>query len=185
MGLVKNKRGFSVTIMIFFFVFLAFFLSMLIGVGLYATNQVDQAFASIDFNIGNVSFNQTYNETLAPALKSFSRVGDSTALALIIGMVLVQILVGFFYSTSRLWILLDIGILIVSFIVAVILSQAFDTFINSSPVLLDIFSIDLDKSSTLILNLPAIVAIAGILTMVVTYGITRKSKQEQPDVTGF
>ena len=66
---------------------------------------------------------------------------------------------------NRLLIVLDIFIIIAAFIVAVVLAQSFETFINSDPVFLDIYSTDFSRPSKFILNLPIYVAIIGLLIM--------------------
>lgn len=177
---MKNKRG-QLTIMIVFFIFFAFGLILFSGIKLFIVKEFQNLLSGIEFQIGNVSFNQTYNQTLAPALDTFVRSSDQAGVFLIFGMIVIMLLIGFLsQKNNRMWIAADIFIVVISFILAVYLSRTFDAFINSSSAFLNIYSVDLERSSTLILNLPYLIPIAGILIMIATYGI--RTKRREPNV---
>lgn len=176
MARTKNKRGLT-SLMVVFFIFIIFFVVLFLGIQAFWATKVNDAFSVIDFQIGNVSFNETYNKTMAPGLDAIIDNSDTSGIILIFGMIVVMLIIGFKFSTSRLWIILDIFVIAVAFAVAVYLSRAFNTFINSSPELLALFSTTLQTSSTLMLNLPFIIIIAGSLIMIVTYGILRKKEE--------
>lgn len=170
---IKNKKGLSALILVFF-VFLIFFLILYLGVQAYAVSQVQNVFSSIDFNIGNVSFNESYGQTLNPALQTIIDRSDNAGLVLIFGMIIVMFLIGYNFRANRLWIIFDFFAILVTFAISVYLSRFFNTFINSNSELLTLYSTTMQKSSAFVLNLPASVIIVGALMMVLTYGILRK-----------
>ncbi len=172
----KNKKGLT-GLMAIFFVFLIFFIILFLGVQAFGVIKVRDLLSSVDFQIGNVSFNDTYNITMAPALDSIIDNSDNAGMILIFGMIVVMLLIGFSFSTSRLWLIFDWFVIVVAFIIAVILSRAFNTFINTTPEILEIFSTDLQVSSTFMLNLPFVVIIVGFLVMILTYGVLRKKQR--------
>lgn len=126
--------------------------------------------------IGDVDFNQNYEDTVGKGIRVALNSLVTGALGVVLGMIIVMLIIGFKIKSSRLWIVLDIVVIIGSFIAAVYISQTFDTFINTSADLLDIFSNDFELASSFILNLPAIVTIVGALVMLATY-VTFKKKE--------
>lgn len=178
-----NKRG-NITLMMIFFIFFAFFALLMIGIGLYGVNLFHNTINKIDFKLGNVSFNESYTQTIFPIVEQANSKANSMSLLFLLGMVLVMLLIGYHYSENRLWIIFDIFVIIGAFIISIYLSQGFNSFIHSSDQILDIYSNQLQSSSRLMLNLPVIVPIVGILIIILTYGITQKPKDETPDVYG-
>ena len=173
---IKSKKGLTGLLQVFF-VFLIFFFIMYIGVQAYAVIQIDNLLSSVDFKIGDVSFNETYNNTMALALDSIVDNSDNAGMILIFGMIVVMLIIGFSFSTNRLWMVFDWFVIVVAFIIAVFLSRAFDTFIHTTPEILSIFSTELENSSRFMLNLPFVVIIVGLLVMILTYAILRKKEQ--------
>ena len=166
----RNKGGFT-TVMLIFFVFFVLFVVIIAGTSFYAFETFHNVGANLTgINIGNVSFEQTYQDTLGRGLQAVISTLSTASFALILGMIIIMILIGAkFPNQNKTWIILDIFIVIVAFITAVYISIIFNSFINSSEVFLDIYSIDLQRSSTFLLNLPLIVAIVGGIIMILTY----------------
>jgi hypothetical protein len=176
----KNKKGFS-TLMLFVFVIVGIVLLVLLGVVVYSFNLVDDSFSMINFTIGNSSFQDVYNQTLQIGVTSLNTTMPALiSTAVLLGMVLVMMLVGYnMAKISRLWMLLDIALIIGAEILAVAISDSFTTFINSSPEMLAIFSTTLSPSARYIINLPIIVPVVGALIMLTTY-LTTTKKEETP-----
>ena len=79
-----------------------------------------------------------------------------------------------FQEKQKVWMVLELVVGIVAFIIATILQRAYDTVIHSSTELLNIYSIDLVRSSTFILNLHIILPVVWGLIIILVYGIFRK-----------
>ena len=171
--------------MLLFFVFFALFLVFGAGILYFSADVVDSSFTAIgDLSIGGIDFNQTYQNTLGIGISASKNTITTASIGLLLGMVVVMMLMGYFLrGTNRLWIILDLFIILVAFITAVYLSRSFDTFINLNSDLFSIFSNDLETSSRFVLNLPFVIPIIGVLIMLVTYATGRK--KEEPNVLSF
>lgn len=168
---MENKRG-MITIQLIFLIFIAFFVLIFLGVTYFGFSLFHTQIQSIsDFSLGNISFQESYEDTLGAGIESFTNMLNWMALGTLLGMVFVMTIVGYSFQTrSRLMIVLDIGIILVAFTLAVLISQSFETFINSSDAFLDIFSTEFYASSRFLLNLPIYVTIVGAFIMIVSYG---------------
>ncbi len=177
--MVMDKKGIS-TIQLLFMLFFSFIFVAVLGVGIYGFDLVDSAFSEIDFTLGNTTFNDTYNQTLKTGITPLrTTVPLIMSLGVLFGMIIVMMLVGWHIQRiSRLWIILDIFIIIIAEILAVVLEGSFTSFINSSPDLLNIFSTSISQGSRFILNLKFIVPIAGVLIMATTYMFSRSRPEE-------
>lgn len=177
----SNKKGFT-TLMLMVFIFVGFVLLIVLGVVVYGFDMVESTFSLLDFSLGNVSFNETYNATLRPGITAMrTTVPVLISTVVLLGMVLVMMIVGYsMRKIDKLWILLDIALVIVAEILAVSISSSFTTFINSSPEMLAIFSNTLSAGSRYILNLPIIIPIVGALVMLTTYLSTTKKEEKEP-----
>lgn len=173
---VKDKRGLA-SLQIVFFVFIVAFFVLYLGAQTFAVSKVRTIISPIDFNIGNVSFNESYGTFIEPSLKAIINTADNSGLLLIFGMIFVMLLLGFYFRANRLWVVFDFFVVVFSFIASVYMSRTFNTFINSNTELLSVYSTELQHSSFIILNLPYIVVIVGALIMIVTYGITSKLRE--------
>lgn len=178
----KNKRG-VVTVMLFFFVFFALFVVVIAGTAFYGLETFNDVANLTDFTVGNISFSETYQDGLGQGLSTIISTLSTISFALLIGMIIVMMIVGFRQQNqNRTWIVVDIGIIIVAFIAAVYISIMFNSFINSNDVFLDVYSISLQRSSAFLLNLPFIVAITGGLVILITY---IPFKKKTPNVLEF
>jgi len=180
---MESKGGF-VTITLFFFVFFALMVVFILGIGFYGFEIADTLMGDISgLNIGNTSFEETYDETLGLGFQSFLNSLTWMATLLIFGMMFVMMLVGFLIPKgNRMLVVLDIFIIVGAFIVAVYISNAFDSFININEDFLNVYSEDFNTPSTLLLRLPIITTIVGILIMLITY---LPFKKKEPVVSEF
>lgn len=176
------KKGFT-SIMLIFFVFFAFFVVVFAGVTFYGMETFRDASNITDFQVGNVSFSETYENTLGQGLETVISTLSTVSFALLLGMIIVMLIIGFkTRDKNRLWVILDIFIIIVAFVTAVYISITFNSFINSNEIFLDIYSIDIQKSSAFLLNLPLVIAVVGGLIILATY---IPFKRKEPNVLEF
>jgi len=166
----RNRRG-VVTLMLIFFIFFALFTVVIAGTALYGFETFDSTLSNLSgINIGNVSFEESYNDTIGRGLKTVISTFSTVSFALVLGMIIVMLVIGFKSSKdNKLWIVLDVFIIVVAFATSVYISIAFSSFINSSSTFLDIYSVDLQRTSTFLLNLPFVIAIIGAMIILVTY----------------
>ncbi len=179
-----NKRGYT-TLSLIIIIILAMVLVMVIGVGVYVFDIVDQSFNQIDFTIGNVSFNETYQTSLGLGINTMQTTFPQiVSLGTLLGMVVVMVIIGFLSpKIGRLWIVFDFLVLIGAEMIAVVVSSSFESFINSSPEFLVIYSTTLSAPSTFILTLPVTLPAIGALIMISTYILNRNFAK--PEGGGF
>lgn len=182
-----NRKGIQgpVTIMLFIFIFAAFFLILFLGIGLFGFNLVNEQLDQ-NITIGQVNLQTVNLQTFGALSVAFATNADILGIAVLLGMSLFMISIGFFLGrdNSKIWIVADIFILIFAFILAVYISQIYDLFINATDVL-DVYIEDLPRSSKFILNLPGLVATIGALIMIVSYSEIAKRKGTETNVLGF
>ena len=178
-GQAKGMRA----LMLFVLIVLGVIGIFIMGIFVYGATLVDQTFSSLNVTIGNVSFQESYNDTLGIGINAILDSADDYGMGLLLGMVLLIVISSFiFHEKQKTWIVLELIILIVSFIFAVAMQRGYDTVINSSSVLLDIYSVDLVNSSTFILSLPVIVPIVWAFIVILSYGLFRKKESPFGDI---
>ncbi len=185
MNLVKGKSGKLNAVMMFVLIMLGFIGIVMIGIFVFGANLVDQTFGSIDVMIGDVNFTEAYDDTLGQGINAFLDNADNYGLGLLFGMVILIVISSFIFKEKhKLWLVLEFIILIVSFIFAVTIQRAFNTYINLNIEFLNIHSIQLINSSKFILNLPIIIPIVWAFIVILSYGLFKKKEEGFSDV-GF
>jgi hypothetical protein len=180
---MENKRGVT-TLGLIVIIFLAFFILIILGVMSYGIGVADRSLSSLDLTIGNTTWNETYQEQMHSGMESLRTTGPQImSIGMFFGMILCLLLVGINTKTkSNLWIMLDIGIIIIAEVVAVIISQTFrNSIMNISPELLTVFSTTLSAGSKFILNLPTIIPTVGVLVIIATYLFKKEEVEEEID----
>lgn len=176
---MENKRGF-ITLTLIGVIFISLVLMVILGVTIYGFTIADNAFSQIEIDFGNnITFNDTYSETLQPGITSIkTTVPQTISIGILLGMILCMMIVAFSAKrVGRLWIMLDIVVIIIAELGAVAIISSFTSFINSNPVYLQIFSTTLSVGSKFILNLHIIVPTVGVLVMLATYVTNIREKE--------
>ena len=181
--MVRGKSGKLLAFMLFVLIFLGFIAIVMMGIFVYGANLVDQTFRSIDVQIGLVNFTDAYNDTLAIGINAILDGADNYGLGLLLGMIaMISISAFLFKEKQKVWIVAELVILIIAFVLAVLIQRTYDTVINSSTAFLDIYSVDLINSSKFILNLPIIIPIVWAFIVILAYGIFRKRESTFGDI---
>ena len=181
--MVKGKAGKLSALMLIVLIFLGFIGILIMGIFVYGANVVDQTFSSIDIMVGDQNFTEAYDETLGQGINAFLNSADNYGVGLLFGMVILMAITSFAFSEKqKVWIVAEFFILIIAFVFAVMIQGAYDTVINSSTTLLDIYSVDLINSSKFILNLHIIIPVVWSFMIILTYGIFRKDRTAFEDL---
>ena len=153
---------------------------IILGVTTWAASLADETISSIDFDIGNQSFQEVYNETLKPGLETVSTtMPQIIGIGTMLGMIILMMLVGYFSTEiGRMWFMVDIAFLIIAEAIAASVSSGFVSFINSDPTLLEIYSNTLPEGAAFVINLPIIIPPIGMLIMLATYIKVKKSRRD-------
>jgi len=178
--MAMNKRGLTmITLIVLIFVCLV--VMVILGVVSWGIGLADDSISELDIQIGTQSFQEVYNETLKIGLITASTtMPQIISMGVMLGLIILMMLVGHFSpNIGRMWILLDIFILIIAEAIAVSVSDGFMEFINIDPALLSIYSNNLSEGASFLINLPKIIPVIGFLVMLVTYIKVRKNKEDE------
>lgn len=182
----KNKKGY-ITLGLILIIVMSLVLMMVIGTSVLVFTIVDEGFQDINFELGNISFNETYDTSLGVGINAMRTTFPKiVSLGVLLGMVMVLMLIGYFSpKIGKLWIILDFLVIIVVEVLAVVISSSFETFINSSPEFLVIYSTTLSAGSRFILTLPITVPMIGGLIMLTTYILNKNFDKTESGVEAF
>lgn len=182
---MENKKGQMGVIGLFDFVFAVFFIAIALGLAFWGFHLITDTLR-IDVEIGQVNLEDITNSTLGQLDVAFVNSVDTIGIMLLLGMSLLMILNAYFFGQSnKVFLFLDIFIIIIAFILAVYLSSSYDILINASPTL-NIFIDNLPNTSTFVLRLPIYVATLGAILLIVSYsGLRRRNEGGDPNVSGF
>ena len=175
---MKSKRGSSIgwglVIM-----FVALVGVILLGVGIYGFNLTNSVLSQ-DIDLGNgVNLKDISEATFGKVNTGLIENGDTIGIVLLFGMCLFMIVNGYFFGEQypKLFILIDLVLLVLFFIPASYISSTYETFINIE-ILSSTFIDILPKTSKFVLNLPLIMGTVGIITMILTYAGIKKKGQD-------
>lgn len=177
---MESKKGMSGAFSLIALIF--FGLMALVGMAVvsYSAGWIDTTFSSIDFQLGNVSFNETYNQTMKPVFTSLeTTIPQMMSMGLILGMVMVMLIISYITpSKNKLWAIVDIVVLIIVEVFAVAVKESFEeSIIHISPEFYQIFITTLDDPSKWVLQMPVIIPAVGLVMMAITY-ILKSNKQQ-------
>jgi hypothetical protein len=175
--MIKDKKGLS-TIQLFLFIFASFFGIVFLGLAIWGFDLV-KTNLGVDVMIGQVNLQNATNQTFGMISDAMVTNGDTIGVILLLGMCLLMIMNGYYFGSKypKFFLIIDIFVIIFAFLLAVYISQAYETLINSSSIF-SFYADDLPKSSTFILNLPLIISIVGVLIMIVSYAGIKKDDQD-------
>lgn len=180
---MMNKRGENM-VWAFMIMFVALLFSIFLGVVVFSFNLINDAL-SYDIDIGQVNLKEVTEATFGQINTGLIANADTIGVIFLFGMCLLMMLNGYFTGSKypKLFFIIDFFLLALFFIPSVYISQVYELFINSTDILSETFIDVLPKTSKFMLNLPIIIATAGIITMIVSYsGIKPKPTQS---VAGF
>ena len=180
MGIINNKKGVTTLALIFVIIFSLILVGLFI-IGSYTFGLVDDSLTQIEVSIGNDSFQTVYQDTLQLGIKAMeTTVPQIASIAILLGMIIVMLIIG--YSTKkmgRLWMLVDIGVLIIAEILAVIVTSNFSEYVSSNPAFITIVRDTIPLAAKFILNLPILVPTIGIIIMITTHLMTKEKEESE------
>ncbi len=172
-----NKKGASVgwgLVVMFASLLIAIFL----GLGVYGFGLVN-SMLSQDIDLGNgVNLKTVSDATFGQINTGLVNNADTIGVVLLFGMILFMMINGYVLGDKypKIFIVVDLFLLIMFFIPAGYIAWVYEIFINSTDILTPTYITTISKTSKFILNLPAIMGTAGIITMILTYSGLRKKK---------
>lgn len=184
MRLNRDKQGQALTgLVTFSAVAIAFVL--IVGVFLYVFGVVSSSLTNPEVVTTNgINISNYSDQTVGKVNTAFLNSADIIGILFIFGMIIALFFSGYMMreSTMVLFFVVDFILLLFAYILAVYISNGYESILLSLPFQSLIVS-NLGNTSKIMLLLPKIVLVAGAITMILTYSGIPKSQEEQ--VAGF
>jgi len=181
--MVNKRGGIPPTVMLIAMIFIAFFLIIIFGFGSYMIGKFSEVLDTVNITYGSYSFHSIYNETMSVQLSKLKGNTDMIGISVLLGMILVMGFVGFLFRQKKaITLIADIGIIIISEVITVIIQNQFLLIVNSSDLMYEMFVTNMEKSATFLMNLHIIIPIVGVLIFIVHYASINKEPEVNPDV---
>ena len=179
----KNKRGQATEGLIDFIVG-AFSIMLVIGIFVYAFNLITVSI-SIDQLVGAVNLSSASADTIGQINTAILDKINLVGIMLLFGMTMALMVNAYFtrHRYPRILIIGDVLILLISYIIAIYISNAYETLINLEPFS-TFFLVNLEDPSRFLLQLPFITVIIGILIMIITYSGIPTTRSEEIFIGG-
>ncbi len=178
-----NKKG-QATANLFLFIILAFLVIILLGTFLYCYNAITTSLLTAPAGVGAVNFTEATENTIGKINTGMLTHANIVAIFFLFAMVLAMFLVAYLTRDENpaIFFVIDILIIIFAYILAVYITNSYETVLGSLPFS-SIFTTNLNYATSFLLLLPKIVAITGVITMIISYSAIPKTKEEE--VAGF
>ena len=177
-NILQNKKGLT-TISLFLFVFAALLIIIFLGVAVFIFNTISTNL-DIDQDFGQVNLKDVNALTFGKINQAFLDSADYIGFTVLFSLVLLMFLNAYFLRGKypRLFLIIDIILLVFAYILSVYISESYSLLINSTSLLSNIYVNIMPKSSAFILNLPNIIGIVGCLIMILSYSGIPKKKED-------
>lgn len=179
-----NKRGVA-TANLFLFIILAFVVVILLGTFLYIYNTITTSLTDPSIaSAGAVNLTAAAEDTIGQINTSMLNYANVIAIFFLFGMVIAMFLLAYVTRDSNpaIFFVIDILVIIFAYILAVYISNSYETVLASIPFNI-FFTNNLNYATSFLLLLPRITAITGVITMIISYSAIPKTKEEE--VAGF
>ena len=182
---MNNKKG-SAVVWGFILIFVSLLLAIGLGITVFAFGQVNDVLSQ-DVEIGQVNLKNVSDTTFGQINTGIINNADTIGIILLLGMCLLMILNGYYMGIKnpKMFFVIDIFLLALFFIPSIYVSQVYELFINSTSLFENTFINIIPKTSKFMLNLPTIVAVTGIITMILSYVGIRKDNEQEVNVYGI
>ncbi|MFA6190641.1 MAG: hypothetical protein WC711_04015 [Candidatus Staskawiczbacteria bacterium] len=153
---------------------------ILFGIFAYTFHEFTTAI-TINESIGQVNLADAVGSTLGKLDVAMLNSLDWWGLALIFGCIIGLFLSSYWLSgeSPKLFLIIDIIILVLAFILAVYLSQTYKLFLEATAGI-DTFTTYMPKSSKFLLNLPLFVGVIGAINFILHYSGIPKNRKDTP-----
>lgn len=179
-----DKKGIA-TANIFLFIILAFIAVIVLGIFLYTYNAITTSFSDSGVEMaGQVNLTNATQSTIGKINTAMLNQANVISIIFLFAMVFAMFIVAYLTrdKSPAIFFVLDILIIIFAYILAVYISNAYETVLNSLPFQ-SIFISNLNLASTFLFQLPKITLIVGVIVMIISYSAIPKTKEEE--VAGY
>lgn len=176
--MINNKRGLAGVG--FIFIAIVIFLGVVvIGIYAYSFHELTTAL-TINESVGQVNLAEAVSSTFGVVDTSMLNSLDFLGLAIIFGCIIGLFLSGYWLSgtSPKLLLIVDLIILVLAFVLAVYVSNTYNTYLTAVNDL-GIYAEYMPNSSKFLLNLPLFVGIIGMVTLILYYSGIPKSREDR------
>ena len=177
--MIKGKRG--ITFNIFYVIVMALVGIILFGVIGFIFNAVFNGLNQ-DVMLGAVNLSNVTTQTLGTFNTAYNNNLDLFGMFLIFGMIGGLFIASFLLrgKWDKVLIIADLIIMVVVYIMAVLISNAYESLLIASSGIITQFEGSMPKTSGFLLHLPRYVVIIGAVCMILFYsGIPRRENEQQ------
>ncbi len=181
---MKTKKGVA-TANIFPFIILAFIAILVFGIFLYTYNAITNSFLNSGVEMaGQVNLTNATQNTMGKINTAMLNQANLISIIFLFAIVFAMFIIAYLTrdKSPAIFFVLDLLIIIFAYILAVYISNSYETILNSIPFQ-SIFISNLNLATTFLLQLPKITVIVGVITMIISYSAIPKTKEEE--VAGY
>lgn len=157
---------------------------ILLGLWIYTFDAITGGILEQNIMAGQVNLTNATQLTLGKLdnalLQNANLIGGAFLFGLILGLIIAAFLTR--DKKPKVFWIVDFIILILFYIIAVYISNAYETILEAIPFA-TIFTVNMSLPSSFLLNLPLITAIVGGIVMLLSYAAIPRTQEEQ--VAGF
>lgn len=158
----------------------------IIGLGfiMFASNEVNKGLMSVDEMVGQVNFTESVENTWGKFNDGLFQSANLMGIMVLFGLFIGLLLNAYFNRNKRpaLFFIVDIFIIFAAFIVSGYVADSYEILLGITEFE-EVFVENLNLVAKMMLNLPIIVLIFGVLTMIISYSGLPAQREEQ--VAGF
>ena len=178
-----NNKG-QTTILLPTLIVVSFMFVILLGTFAFFFQSIDDALSG-NIQAGQVNVTNATDQTIGRISDSFLSSADLIGIFFLFGVVFSILISGFMMrnSTKKLFFMVDFIMVLFSYILAVYISNSYESILSSIPFA-DIINANINNTSRFVLFLPVITVITGFITMILTYSGIPRTKDES-EVAGF
>lgn len=176
---MKNKRGVITSTLFYFMVYIIIGVIMLAVVG-FVVHAI-RGGLNINEMAGQVNLSNVSESTLGVVDDSLNNNLDLFGLFLIFGMIGGLLIASFMLrgKWNKLLIVVDLILMVVVYITAVLISNAYEQILIASNGVISQFEGSMPKTSNFILHLPRYVVVIGAVCMILFYSAIPRREDEQ------
>ena len=165
---------------LFLFIILAFVVVILLGTFLYSYNIITESLIDANVDVGQVNLTEATENTMGKINTSMLNQANIVAIFFLFAMVIAMFLVAYLTRDENpaIFFVLDILIIIFAYVLAVYITNSYETVLESLPFS-SIFTTNLNYATSFLLLLPKITLITGVITMIISYSAIPKTKEEE------
>ena len=181
--MMMNKKG-QTTVDLFVLIAVSFAFVLILGSFLLFYSTINDSFQG-NLIAGSVNLTEASDNTIGKINNDFFDKADLVGIFILFGVIFSIMISGFVMrnSTSKLFFMVDFLIIIFAYILAVYISNAYETILAVIPFS-DLIIANLNNTSRFTLFLPQITMVVGFITMILTYSGIPRSRDEA-EVAGF